>query len=304
MIETDQTTRRSETGRPDAPSAARCPDARQIWTRGCFRELAASEGDRRRRVEESIVLAHLDVVDRLVHRLAPRYRDDADLRQVGCVGLINAVRRYDAARGEDFLAFAVPTISGEIKRYLRDQGWFAVVLAGLAVQDEPAFGVIVADHNAANLARLAADLGLAPGESRAYRVAWIGGCVMERAAPEPRGRGRGRAVARDGALRQRRPAAERRAPPGSRDDGPGPGRRRDRGRARRGGRPMRGEPMAQPEFIRVQQALGGMDYPASKDEILRRARESGADQDVLDALDGIPDREYDRPTAVSEAVAS
>lgn len=124
MTETDQTTRRSETARPDAPSAARRPDARQIWTRGCFRELAASEGDRRRRVEESIVLAHLDVVDRLVHRLAPRYRDDADLRQVGCVGLINAVRRYDSARGEDFLAFAVPTISGEIKRYLRDQGWF------------------------------------------------------------------------------------------------------------------------------------------------------------------------------------
>jgi hypothetical protein len=62
--------------------------------------------------------------------------------------------------------------------------------------------------------------------------------------------------------------------------------------------------MERPNPIQVQKALGGIDYPASKEEILRRAKESGADQEVLDALDGIPDREYDGPTAVSEAVAS
>jgi hypothetical protein len=58
-----------------------------------------------------------------------------------------------------------------------------------------------------------------------------------------------------------------------------------------------------PNPIQVQKFLGGIDYPASKDEIVSRAQESGADDNVLDALRGIPDRDYDGPTAVSEAVA-
>lgn len=70
------------------------------------------------------MLEHLDLVDGLVRRLAPRYRDIGDLRQVGCVGLINAVHRFDPVRGDAFVPYAVPTISGEVKRYLRDQGWF------------------------------------------------------------------------------------------------------------------------------------------------------------------------------------
>jgi RNA polymerase sigma-B factor len=37
---------------------------------------------------------------------------------------MNAVRRFDPVRGDNFVSFAVPTISGEIKRYLRDNGWF------------------------------------------------------------------------------------------------------------------------------------------------------------------------------------
>ena len=61
--------------------------------------------------------------------------------------------------------------------------------------------------------------------------------------------------------------------------------------------------MTTPSPIEVQKYLGGIDYPASKDDIMRTARESGADGDVLEALDRIPDRDYDGPTAVSEAVA-
>lgn len=59
-----------------------------------------------------------------------------------------------------------------------------------------------------------------------------------------------------------------------------------------------------PDPIQVQKVLGGIDYPASKDEIVSAAQESGADDRVLEALNAIPDREYDGPTAVSEAVAS
>ena len=46
-----------------------------------------------------------------------------DLLQVGTLGLIAAIDRFDPTRGVEFLSFAVPTITGEIKRHFRDQGW-------------------------------------------------------------------------------------------------------------------------------------------------------------------------------------
>ncbi|GEP40541.1 RNA polymerase sigma factor [Nocardioides psychrotolerans] len=59
--------------------------------------------------------------------VARRYRGrgiaDEDLQQVACLALVRAVRRFDAGHDRDFLAFAVPTMSGEIKRYFRDHGW-------------------------------------------------------------------------------------------------------------------------------------------------------------------------------------
>jgi RNA polymerase sigma-B factor len=99
-------------------------DARQRWTKARFHELEPLRGTLRRNAEDAIVVRHLDLVDGLVRRLAGGYRDQSDLRQVGCIGLVNAVRRYDPQRGDNFVSFAVPTISGEIKRYLRDSGWF------------------------------------------------------------------------------------------------------------------------------------------------------------------------------------
>lgn len=99
-------------------------DARQQWTRARFRELRPLRGAPRRVAEDAIVLRHLDLVDGLVHHLASGYRDQSDLRQVGCIGLVHAVRRFDPVRSDNFLSYAVPTISGEIKRYLRDNGWF------------------------------------------------------------------------------------------------------------------------------------------------------------------------------------
>jgi hypothetical protein len=58
-----------------------------------------------------------------------------------------------------------------------------------------------------------------------------------------------------------------------------------------------------PSPIDIQKALGGLDYPATKDDILIAARENGADDAVLSALENIPDRSYDGPTGVSEAVS-
>jgi hypothetical protein len=61
--------------------------------------------------------------------------------------------------------------------------------------------------------------------------------------------------------------------------------------------------MAQAEFIKVQKFLSGMDYPASKQQLIDHARSKKADKDVLEALESLPDREYDGPNAVSKAIA-
>ncbi|MCG3057076.1 RNA polymerase sigma factor SigB, partial [Escherichia coli] len=46
-----------------------------------------------------------------------------DIVQVGMLGLLGAIRRYDPSFGRSFESFAVPTIIGEIKRFLRDKTW-------------------------------------------------------------------------------------------------------------------------------------------------------------------------------------
>jgi len=72
--------------------------------------------------------------DALVHRFLPLANHLArgydrgtgygdDLSQVAALGLLKAIERYDPDRGIAFSSFAVPTISGEIKRYFRDKGW-------------------------------------------------------------------------------------------------------------------------------------------------------------------------------------
>ena len=58
-----------------------------------------------------------------------------------------------------------------------------------------------------------------------------------------------------------------------------------------------------PEFIEVQKYLSGVDYPASKDELVQHARSQNAPDDVIEALESLPDGEYDGPNRVSSAVA-
>jgi hypothetical protein len=61
--------------------------------------------------------------------------------------------------------------------------------------------------------------------------------------------------------------------------------------------------MSTPEFIHVQKFLGGIDYPVDRDQLVEHARDRGADDEVLRALEAIDDRQYRDPTDVSEAVA-
>jgi RNA polymerase sigma-B factor len=63
----------------------------------------------------------------LAYRLARRYQRPGepleDLAQVATIGLLKALDRFDPERGHDFMAYAAPTILGELKRYFRDFGW-------------------------------------------------------------------------------------------------------------------------------------------------------------------------------------
>lgn len=55
----------------------------------------------------------------------------------------------------------------------------------------------------------------------------------------------------------------------------------------------------EPSPIDVQRSLKGIDFPASKDDILAQAKKGGADESVMGELEQIPDREYDSPTDIS-----
>ncbi|WP_164702764.1 DUF2795 domain-containing protein [Modestobacter sp. KNN46-3] len=54
--------------------------------------------------------------------------------------------------------------------------------------------------------------------------------------------------------------------------------------------------------IDIQKALSGIDYPAKKDDVVKHAESQGGSAEVVDALKGIDDQEYDTPAAVSKAV--
>ncbi|GFG55808.1 B/F/G family RNA polymerase sigma-70 factor [Mycolicibacterium agri] len=90
-----------------------------------FRELAtldrqSVEYARRR---DAIIERCLPLADHIARRFSNRGEPVEDLVQVARVGLVNAVKRYDADNGADFLAFAIPTMMGEVRRHFRDHGW-------------------------------------------------------------------------------------------------------------------------------------------------------------------------------------
>ncbi|MCP2249260.1 DUF2795 domain-containing protein [Lentzea aerocolonigenes] len=60
--------------------------------------------------------------------------------------------------------------------------------------------------------------------------------------------------------------------------------------------------MSQPNPIEIQKYLSGVDYPVTKRQLLDKARENGADEDVLAALEKLPERDYNGPNAVSAEV--
>ncbi|MDR6414402.1 RNA polymerase sigma-B factor [Pseudarthrobacter sulfonivorans] len=84
----------------------------------------ATKGGRLRQAfENDLVLDYLDLAEALAARFEARGRERADLNQVAYLGLVKAARGFDRSKGHSFPAYAAPTITGELKRYLRDRSW-------------------------------------------------------------------------------------------------------------------------------------------------------------------------------------
>lgn len=77
----------------------------------------------REEIVEQIVTLYLDLCSTMAGRYDGRGIEHDDLVQVARLGLVKAVRGYEPGRAASFAAYAVPTISGELKRWFRDRGW-------------------------------------------------------------------------------------------------------------------------------------------------------------------------------------
>lgn len=82
---------------------------------------------------EELITRYLPLVRSLARRFSSRGQAVEDLVQVGSIGLIKAIDRFDLTRGVELSTYATPTILGEIKRYFRDKGW--AVKVPRALQD-------------------------------------------------------------------------------------------------------------------------------------------------------------------------
>jgi RNA polymerase sigma-B factor len=80
---------------------------------------------------ERLIEQYLPLVRSLARRYSYRGEMLEDLVQVGCIGLIKAIDRFDIDRGVELTTYATPNIIGEIKRHFRDKGWSVRVPRGL-----------------------------------------------------------------------------------------------------------------------------------------------------------------------------
>lgn len=77
----------------------------------------------RKAVDDELIRLNMVVAREVARRYTGRGLAADDLEQVAYVGLVKAVKGFDAEKGSEFLSFAVPTIRGELQRWFRDAGW-------------------------------------------------------------------------------------------------------------------------------------------------------------------------------------
>ncbi len=112
---------------PPHPHGQRCDDRagdeRERRTAALLARAATCDGAQRQQLRDEVVLLNGPVAEAIAHRYRARGIDADDLVQVAYLGLVKATRGYRVGEGPSFLAYAVPTISGEVKRHFRDFSW-------------------------------------------------------------------------------------------------------------------------------------------------------------------------------------
>ncbi|PYC80516.1 B/F/G family RNA polymerase sigma-70 factor [Streptomyces tateyamensis] len=109
---------------PAAPQATANLDTRTL-SRSLFRRLATVEPGSAEHiyVRDTLIELNLPLVRYASARFRSRNEPMEDIVQVGTIGLIKAIDRFDPDRGVEFPTFAMPTVVGEIKRFFRDTSW-------------------------------------------------------------------------------------------------------------------------------------------------------------------------------------
>lgn len=136
--------------------------------------LRAAEGDVQAR--ELLVQQNTGLVHSVVRRFLGRGQEAEDLFQVGCIGLMKAVQKFDCRYGVKFSTYAVPMIMGEIKRFIRDDG---IIKVSRSVKETLAKAMAVKERLTAQtgaeptLKEIAARLKITPAELAAAMEAGV-----------------------------------------------------------------------------------------------------------------------------------
>jgi RNA polymerase sigma-B factor len=90
-----------------------------------FADMGALDADdpRHAEIRDRLITGYLPLARYLAERYAATGVADEDLPQIASIALIHAIDGFDPGRGADFLSFAIPTISGEVRRHFRDTTW-------------------------------------------------------------------------------------------------------------------------------------------------------------------------------------
>jgi RNA polymerase sporulation-specific sigma factor len=87
-----------------------------------FKDVIIKAQNKDEKAKELLVKENLSLVWSLVHRFNSMMYEKEELFQIGCVGLIKAIDKFDVSYDVAFSTYAVPIILGEIKRHFRDDG--------------------------------------------------------------------------------------------------------------------------------------------------------------------------------------
>src|SRR3954470_9273418 len=116
-------------GAQDAPDRRPATQAypetdRSETTARLLRQIHETDDQREKEaLRAEVVVLNMGVARAIAHRYRQRGLAEEDLVQVAYVGLVKAVNGFDPSHERDFLSYAVPTVTGEVKRHFRDFGW-------------------------------------------------------------------------------------------------------------------------------------------------------------------------------------